>query len=84
MKKFTSFGPHTFNFNQTVDKLLEAEGAVQIETPSDLYETVLKSLIDHKYSTTIAQNGQNLIRDNQGATNKSVDQILNLLAGIDK
>ena len=77
--KCTIFGPHTFNFNQTVDDLLTDNGAIQIKNEQELLEVIQKCLEDSQLAKKIAQNGQNVIRKNQGATRKTVQLIKGLL-----
>lgn len=77
--KCTIFGPHTFNFKQTVDALLSAGGAVEVKDVNELLATMQKCLADPHYARQIAAAGQNVIKQNQGATKKSVDAIVRLM-----
>lgn len=77
--KCTLFGPHTFNFKQTVEVLLAGQGAVEVADENALYEQTLKCLTDKTYAAQIAANGQNVIKQNQGATQKSIEAIQKLL-----
>jgi 3-deoxy-D-manno-octulosonic-acid transferase len=77
--KPTLFGPHTFNFKQTVKALLEDDGAIMVKDEQDLLDTMQRCLTEPDFAKTIAQNGQDVIRKNQGATAKSVDQIAKFL-----
>ncbi|UCF44188.1 MAG: 3-deoxy-D-manno-octulosonic acid transferase [Planctomycetota bacterium] len=77
--KCTLFGPYTFNFNQTVDALLSGQGAIQVKDKDDLLQTMQKCLNDPAFASSIAQNGQKVIRQNQGATQKTIDQITKFL-----
>ncbi|MHC4104111.1 MAG: 3-deoxy-D-manno-octulosonic acid transferase [Planctomycetota bacterium] len=78
--KCTLFGPHTFNFKQTVGALLQGEGAIQVKGKDDLLQTMQKCLSDPNFAQKIAQNGQKVIRQNQGATQKTIDQIAKFLS----
>ena len=78
--KCTMFGPHTFNFKQTVDALLKDNGAIMVKDKQDLLQTMQKCLINPDFATKIAQNGQNVIRKNQGTTQKTINQITKLLS----
>ena len=73
--KCTMFGPHAFNFKQTVDALLENEGAILVKDKQQLLEAMQKCLSDPSYAQKIAQNGQQVIKNNQGATQKTIEQI---------
>lgn len=78
--KCTTFGPHAFNFKQTVDALLQGQGAIMVKDKQQLLETMEKCLTDTDFAQTIAQNGQEIIRKNQGATTKTIDQIEKFLS----
>ncbi|MBN1795358.1 MAG: 3-deoxy-D-manno-octulosonic acid transferase [Sedimentisphaerales bacterium] len=77
--KCTIFGPHAFNFKQTVDVLLEGNGAVLVSDSYELQKVLQKCLDDENFRTEIAHNGQQVIRDNQGATAKAIEKISELL-----
>lgn len=77
--KCTLFGPHTFNFTQTVEVLLEGHGAIRVADEEELYGKMLRCLTDRPWATSIAQNGQNVIRQNQGATEKTIGAVMGLL-----
>jgi 3-deoxy-D-manno-octulosonic-acid transferase len=77
--KCTIFGPHTFNFRQTVAALLKAKGAIQVEDADEFCETARKCLTDSEYAESIATNGQEIIKNNQGATKKTIEAIRPLL-----
>jgi len=73
------FGPHTFNFKQTVDALLKGVGALEARDPEQLFEIVQKCLTNPDFASAIAATGQKVIKQNQGATEKSVNAITELL-----
>jgi len=77
--KCTIFGPHIFNFKQTVDALLADQGAIMVKDKQDLLETMQKYLTEPDFAQRIAQNGQEVIRKNQGATEKTIEQITKFL-----
>ncbi|HBG78077.1 MAG TPA: hypothetical protein DDW84_04400 [Phycisphaerales bacterium] len=79
MGKTTIFGKYTFNFKQTVDALLAKNGAIEVGSGDELFVAVKKCLSDPQYAKQIAENGRSVIIENQGATVKSVDEILKLL-----
>jgi 3-deoxy-D-manno-octulosonic-acid transferase len=78
--KCTVFGPYAFNFQQTVDALLESNGAILVQNDKELLATVQKCLSEPDYARKIAQNGREVIKKNQGATKKSIEQIAKFLA----
>lgn len=77
--KCTIFGPYTFNFEQTVNALLAGNGAILVNNAEELYEAVRKSLLDDNFRKQTAQNGRQIIRNNQGATKRTMSQITKLL-----
>jgi 3-deoxy-D-manno-octulosonic-acid transferase len=77
--KCTLFGPHTFNFRQTVEVLLEGKGAIETADAGALEEQTLKCLTDAAFAENIARAGQEVIRRNQGATDKTVKAVVDLL-----
>ena len=77
--KPTIFGPYAFNFKQTVDVLLEGEGAIMVKDKQDLLDTMQKCLSEPDFAKAIARNGQQVIKKNQGATQKTIEQIAKFL-----
>ena len=75
----TLFGPHTFNFTQTAEALLADDGALLVRDQQELLRTTQKCLLEPEFADRIARNGQEIIRKNQGATAKSIEQIGRLL-----
>jgi 3-deoxy-D-manno-octulosonic-acid transferase len=79
--KCTIFGPHAFNFQQAVDALLTGNGAIMVKDKEELLKTMQKCLLEPTFADKIARNGREVIRKNQGATTKTIDQIATLLNG---
>jgi 3-deoxy-D-manno-octulosonic-acid transferase len=77
--KCTIFGPSVYNFQQTADDLLAAQGGIMVKDKQELLETMQKCLNDPDFTEKIARNGQNVIRKNQGATQKTIDHIAKFL-----
>jgi len=77
--KPTLFGPHTFNFKQTVDALLADGGAVMVKDKQELFEAMQKCLLEPAFAAKIGRNGRAVIKKNQGATKKTIDQIAKFL-----
>jgi 3-deoxy-D-manno-octulosonic-acid transferase len=73
--KPTLFGPYAFNFRQTVNALLKGNGAIMVKDKKELLEEIQKCLTDADFASQIAENGQNVIKQNQGATEKTIEQI---------
>ncbi len=77
--KCTIFGPYAFNFQQTVDALLKNNGAVMVEDEGQLLKIMQKCLGESDYAQKIAINGREVIKKNQGATQKTIEQITGFL-----
>jgi 3-deoxy-D-manno-octulosonic-acid transferase len=77
----TIFGPHTFNFKQTVKALLDGVGAIEVLDGAHLFEIVEKCLANPDFAAAIASAGQKVILQNQGATDKTVASVAGLLTG---
>ncbi len=77
--KCTIFGPYAFNFQQTVDELIENQGAILVQDQEQLLTAMQKCLDEPEYAERIAYNGREVIRKNQGATQKTIEQIAKIL-----
>jgi len=77
--KCTIFGPSTYNFQQTADALLAENGGIMVKDEQDLLDTLQKCLTEPDFAEKIARNGQQVIKKNQGATAKTIEQIAKLL-----
>ncbi|MEN6427910.1 MAG: 3-deoxy-D-manno-octulosonic acid transferase [Phycisphaerales bacterium] len=77
----TLFGPHAFNFRQTVEVLLQGRGAIEVKNGDDLLATMRKCLSDPDYAKAVAKAGQEIIRQNQGATARTMGVLAGLLKG---
>ena len=77
--KCTIFGPYAFNFNHSVDALIADHGAIMVNDKDELFEALHKCLTDDNFAAQLATNGQNVIRENQGATKKSIEAIVEIL-----
>ncbi len=82
--KCTLFGPHTFNFRQTVEVLLAGRGAIEVKDGDDLLATLRKCLSDPTYAAAVAKAGQEIIRQNQGATARTMEVLSTLLEGANR
>ncbi|HSW01453.1 MAG TPA: 3-deoxy-D-manno-octulosonic acid transferase [Sedimentisphaerales bacterium] len=82
--KCTLFGPHAFNFRQTVEVLLAGRGALEVKDGDDLLATLRKCLSDPACATAVARAGQEIIRQNQGATARTMEVLSTLLDGANR
>ncbi len=77
--KCTIFGPHAFNFRQTVEALLAERGAIEVVDGDELMVVLTKCFTDPDYAKAIAARGRQVILNNQGATARAIDHITQLL-----
>jgi len=77
--KCTIFGPHAFNFKQTVTALLLEKAAILVNNKHELLEAIQKCLTTPDYAQKIAKAGRQVIQKNKGATQKTINQIVQLL-----
>ena len=77
--KCTIFGPHAFNFKQAADALLAGNGAILVKDKQELLQVMEKCLSEPDFTGKIARNGQQVIKKNQGATQKTLSAITRLL-----
>jgi 3-deoxy-D-manno-octulosonic-acid transferase len=73
------FGPHTYNFTETAEALVAAEGAIRVEDKDELAEAVKKCLLDGGFARRTAEKGREVIRTKQGATARTIERIAALL-----
>ncbi|MFZ0033362.1 MAG: 3-deoxy-D-manno-octulosonic acid transferase [Sedimentisphaerales bacterium] len=77
--KCTIFGPSIYNFQQTADDLLAAQGGIIVKDRQELLQVMEKCLSEPDFTEEIARNGQDVIRRNKGATQKTISAITPLL-----
>ena len=75
----TLFGPHVWNFRDAAKRLLEAGGAIQVRDADELESRVMELLADPEGRQRMGQIAQELVRQQQGATDRTVDLLGTLL-----
>jgi 3-deoxy-D-manno-octulosonic-acid transferase len=73
------FGPHTWNFKETVTRLLEHRAAIQIADAEELEREVMRLLADATARDRLGKNAQGFVRSQQGATARTLEAIEVLL-----
>jgi 3-deoxy-D-manno-octulosonic-acid transferase len=68
-----TFGPHVWNFRDTVDRLLEHEAAVQVADAAALERETLRLFGDTAARQRLGQNAQQFVRSQFGATDRTID-----------
>lgn len=72
-------GPHTENFRDIIDIFRRAD-ALRVVTPQSLTPTVLQLLENHDERAALGQRAFEVMRSQQGATDKTVNALLRLLS----
>lgn len=80
MGKCTIFGPHTFNFKESVKALLQSNGAIEVKNENQLFDAMQNCLNNPDFAQDIAANGRKVIIENQGATQKTIDAIKKIIS----
>jgi 3-deoxy-D-manno-octulosonic-acid transferase len=74
------FGPHVWNFHDIANRLIEAEAAIQVSNAVALREAILKLLSDACERQRLGNAAQQLVRGQQGATERTIRCLDQLLA----
>src|SRR5262249_10138236 len=69
------FGPHTWNFRDTVQRLLDANAAIEVRDADELKNTVGRLLSDAKARQQLGNAARGLVLSQQGATERTLDVI---------
>jgi len=73
------FGPNTQNFRDIAQRLLNAGGAVRLNTPSDLTTFVAQCLNEPPAADAIGRQARAVVMSHRGATEKTIQQLSRLL-----
>lgn len=74
------FGPHVTNFQESAERLLEAQGAIQVQDEKDLEARLRELLADRSAARALGLRGLQAIEAAKGATDKTVAVLRPLLA----
>jgi 3-deoxy-D-manno-octulosonic-acid transferase len=74
------FGPHVWNFRDAVNRLLQANAAIQVRDADELAEHVEQLLADKTSRDRLGEAARLLVRQQRGATARTLD-ILDELVG---
>jgi 3-deoxy-D-manno-octulosonic-acid transferase len=69
----TVFGPHVWNFRDAVNRLLEVQGAVMIQSEKDLAPSLLDLLTNNARREAMGIAARELVKRQQGATARTID-----------
>ncbi len=73
------FGPNMQNFLQIADLLVKRDAAIQVQNAAELETTFARLLADKNRCETLGKNAQQVVRENLGAMERTVEMILNKL-----
>ena len=74
------FGPHVWNFPDSVEALLAAGGAVQVENPGELIQALKRLHGDAAGRRALGQNALEVVSRLKGATKRNVDLIVQMVS----
>lgn len=70
------FGPSMGNFKEIAEKILEAEAGLQAQTPQEAEQQIRMLLAQPERYRQMVLNGQQLLAQNRGATERLMDEIM--------
>ena len=73
------FGPHMENFAEIADEFLRQRAAIQVQSPDDLREVVVRLFGDPVERASIGAAARALIDTNRGAKGRTIEAIDRLL-----
>src|SRR5262249_39539570 len=74
------FGPHTWNFKETVTRLLEEQAAIEVDSGATLEREVVRLLGDAARRAALGRAAQAFVLAQEGATERTMDALDELLA----
>ena len=74
-----SFGPKTKNFRDVVQLLLAREAAIIVADGEQMQMFVQRCLADRDWAQALGQRASELVRDQQGAADQTIDGLTELL-----
>lgn len=81
MKKPVLFGPYMQNFKEIARLVREADGGLQVSDAEDLFAQLDLLLANPEDCLRLGENGYNLLAKNQGATERSLAEIVAQVPG---
>jgi len=73
------FGPHVWNFREPAQRLIEAEGAIQVADGTELEATLRRLLASPEERALRGQSGRQFVLSQQGATERTIEMLTPLL-----
>lgn len=79
--KAVVFGPNMQNFADIAREFVTHDGAVQVRDAAELERALANLLADPERRATLGRHAREVVRQNQGAVDRTVDMIVRRLAG---
>jgi 3-deoxy-D-manno-octulosonic-acid transferase len=76
------FGPDMHDFPDIAAWLLKAGGAIQTANEGELYDACRRLLSNPQEASEMGERGRAVVREHQGATERVVKDLVNLLAAV--
>lgn len=76
----TVFGPHVWNFKDAANRLIEIGGAVQVQDAAQLEAELAELIADESLRQRMGAAAQELVRRQQGATERTLDVLEEVIA----
>ncbi len=73
------FGPHVWNFRDTAERLLHAHAAIQVMNAAELDSAIRRLISDLAERQRLGAAGKELVRQQQGATERTIDCLDHLI-----
>ncbi|MEM6470783.1 MAG: 3-deoxy-D-manno-octulosonic acid transferase [Planctomycetota bacterium] len=71
-----SFGPNTKNFSEIARRLLEADGAIRVQSPAELHSFVKRCLDHPPAADELGRNAKRLVNKHRGAMERTLNRLL--------
>ena len=78
-KKPVISGPNIFNFKDIYKTLNENNGVIFVSSEYELEREIKKIFKNKEYAKRVAENGYNILKENKGAAEKTIEYILKCL-----
>ena len=69
------FGPHTWNFKDTVARLLDQQAAIEVPSPEELHQELSRLLGDEVARGKLGNAARRLVATQQGATERTLNAL---------
>jgi 3-deoxy-D-manno-octulosonic-acid transferase len=67
------FGPHTWNFRDTVERLLAAKAALVVRDAAEMEQVIARLFADADERARLGEAARRLVREQQGATERTLE-----------